>query len=478
MSLRLAILFLTVAGLSLYAWKDWFVSLCGLILIMAVIHHEDMPTNMLGIQGLNVWNILFLMVFLGWLASRRREGLHLDMPRHVAGLLILYLIVVVVGVFRALIDRSHIEYYPVGSLLSEELINTIKWVLPGLLLFDGCRTRKRVVAVLACILVMYLLLSVQVIKRMPLESALGGAGETIQRIRLKTCFSIGYSACDMSTILAGASWGLLATVPLLRKRRHKLLALGGAGMIAFGQALTGGRAGYVAWGATGLVLCVLKWRKHLILVPVVVILLPILFPGAVERMLYGFGETDVSGQSVVNEYEMTSGRSLIWPHVIDKIGDSPIIGHGRMAMKRTGLTEFLGQEYGESEAFPHPHNMYLETLLDNGVLGSTPIFIFWGVMLVYGASLFRSRNRLYSAVGGLSLSLMLAQLFAGIGSQHFYPRESTLCVWAAMFLMLRVHVEERQARIADMQLTMNWHHSPLAAEPAVAFARSGGTEAS
>jgi len=477
MSLRLTALFITVAGLSIYAWKDWFKSLCGLILIMAVIHHEDMPTNMLGIQGFNVWNILFLMILLGWLANRRREGLRLDMPRQVSGLLLLYLAVVVIGVFRALVDRSYIEDYPVGSLISEELINTIKWVLPGILLFDGCRTRKRAVAALVCVLVMYLLLSVQVIKRMPLESALGGAGERIQWIRLKTCLSIGYSAPDMSTILAGASWGTLAAMALLPKKRHKVLALIAAGAIAFGQALTGGRAGYLAWGATGLILCLLKWRKHLILVPIFVIVLPFLFPGAVERMLYGFGETDVSGQTVVNEYEMTSGRLLVWPHVIDKISESPIVGYGRLAMDRTGLKEFLGQEYGESEAFPHPHNMYLETLLDNGVLGSIPIFLFWGTMLMYGASLFRSRNRLYSAVGGLSLSLMLAQLFAGIGAQHFYPRESTLCVWAAMFLALRVSVEEKQAQMADMQPTASWDHPPLARGPAMAFAHSRGAEA-
>ena len=43
MSIRITVLYLVVAGLSIYAWKDWFKSLCGLILLMAVIEHEDMP---------------------------------------------------------------------------------------------------------------------------------------------------------------------------------------------------------------------------------------------------------------------------------------------------------------------------------------------------------------------------------------------------------------------------------------------------
>lgn len=457
MSIRLLALYGAVASLSIYAWKDWFKSLCGLILIMAIIHHEDMPTNMFGIQGFNVWNIMFLSISLAWATGRQRLGLRWDMPRHVSVLLLLYLGVIVIGFLRAVLDRSYIESYPLKDLISEELINTIKWVLPGIILFDSCRTRKQVVLALVCLLAMYLLLSAQIVKRMPFESARGGNDAGIQRVRLKVCRGIGYSSCDMSTALAGASWGMLAALPLARKKKYRLMLLTAAGVIAFGQALTGGRAGYVAWGVTGLTLCLLKWRKQLLLAPVVLILLPILLPGAAERMLYGFGKTDASGQEIVDDYEVTSGRTLIWPHVIEKIGGSPAIGYGRLAMKRTGLTEFLGQTYGESDAFPHPHNMYLETLLDNGVLGSIPIILFWGTMVLYSAKLFRADNRLYSAVGGLTLALTLAQLVAGLGSQHFYPRESTMCLWIAMFLALRVHVEETRARTSRMGAEDLWN---------------------
>jgi O-antigen ligase len=453
MSIRVSALYVVITGLCLYAWKDWFKSLCGLLLIMAVIHHEDMPTNMFGIQGFNVWNILFLMIVFAWAAARQHEGLKWDIPRHVVILLLLYLAVVVIGVLRAIFDRRFIQDTLV-DLISDQLINTIKWVLPGILLFDGCRTRRRVLMALGCLLAMYVLLSVQIIRRMPLESALGGSGEDIALIRLKVCEAIGYSAPDMSTMLAGASWGMLAALPLIRKKKYWIAVLGAAGVIAFGQALTGGRAGYAAWVATGLVLCILKWRKYLLLAPVAVILLPILLPGVAERMLFGFGQKNAMGQAVVNDYKVTSGRTLIWPHVIDKIGESPVIGYGRLAMERTGLTNQLLLNLGES--FPHPHNMYFEALLDNGILGSIPIFIFWGMMTLYVVRLFRGDNRLYSAVGGLALSLVFAQLFAGIGAQHFYPKESTVCVWAAMFLALRVYVEEARVQASLTAADAYW----------------------
>jgi O-antigen ligase len=438
-------MYAAVFGLCLYAWKDWFKSLCGLIVLMAGLEHADMPRTLFGIPGLNPWNLLFGVILLAWIVSRRREGLRWDMPRRVGVLLLLYMGVIIIGVLRAILDRGQYQEYPVSSLIMEELISTIKWVLPAILLFDGCRTRRRVILALVSLLTMYLLIAVQVTRHIPPESALGGASEGIQQTRLKIGKEIGYHCTDLSVMLAGACWGTIAALPLARKKSHRAAIIVAACVFAYSQALTGGRGGYVAWGAAGLTLCLLKWRKYLLLAPVVVILLPIVFPGAVARMLEGFGQTDVTGQATVDEEAATSGRTVIWPYVLVEIGKSPWIGHGRLAMRRTGLFNRIEAEYPGTDA-PHPHNMYFETLFDNGILGSLPIFVFWGLVLIYSGTLFRNRNRLYSAVGGLSFALTLASLFAGIAGQHFYPQEHTSPLWAALFLSLRVHTEEGRAR--------------------------------
>ncbi len=449
--MRVYALYILVAFLAIYAWKDWFKSLCGLILLMAVLNHEDMPKNIMGIQGLNPWNVLFGMVVLAWLAARRQEGLRWDMPRYVSVLLLLYVGVILVGFLRAVFDRAHLEGYPLKSLVSEELINTVKWALPGVLLFDGCRTRRRLRLALICILVMYSLVAVQVISRMPFSSALEGGRQGIQRIRLKVCSSIGYSAVDMSVFLAGASWGVVACIPLARRRTHIAAILASAGITAFGQALTGGRAGYLAWGTIGLVLCILRWRRYLILAPVVSILVFFAFPGAAERALTGFGQTSLSGQSVTDESLVLSGRSLVWPVVVAKIGESPVLGYGRLAMRRTGLTDYLGVRFGYGEAFSHPHNIHLEWLLDNGIVGFLPVLFFFVIVVLHSARLFRDPNPWCVTVGGMALSLVLAQLIAGIGSQHFYPRESTIGMWAVVFLALRVSCEHSKARIHSFE---------------------------
>ena len=72
MSIRVTFLYVFIIFLCLYAWKDWFKSFCGLILIMAVMQHEDMPTTIFGIQGLNMWNVLFFVIFMAWVVNRLR----------------------------------------------------------------------------------------------------------------------------------------------------------------------------------------------------------------------------------------------------------------------------------------------------------------------------------------------------------------------------------------------------------------------
>jgi O-antigen ligase len=396
--------------------------------------------------------VLFTAILLAWVAKRRREGLIWDMPRHVTVLLLMYLGVILVGVARAILDRSGIEDYPLKSLISEQLINTIKWALPGILLFDGCRTRRQVIMALVCIITVYFVISIQVHRLLPMGSILQG-GDSIEYTR-QACKGMGYAATDLAVMLAGASWGLLAIMPLFH-RKYWIVILMAVGTVVTALVLTGGRAGYVAWGATGLVLCLIKWRRYLVLGPVIVMLLPAVFPGAAGRMLRGFGVTDVSGNVTIDDYAVTSDRTFFWPYVTRKISQSPLIGYGRLAMQRTGLCATIEADRSGTGA-PHPHNVYLETLLDNGILGSLPIFILWGVIVLYSTRLFRSDNRLYSASGGLALAIILTSLIGGLSGQHYFPQEHTLGLWAAAFLMFRVHVEEKRAQAAVANTVVPW----------------------
>ncbi len=400
----------------------------------------------MGVQGLSPWNVLLISVLVGWAINRRRERLVWDMPRHMNILLLMYALVVVVGFFRMIVDREHLEEFAAIDLVSEHLINTVKWVIPGLLLFEGSRSRRRVLLGLASVLVVYLLLAVQVIRWMP-PSAAGSAASLSSRSNKIIQNEIGYSRVNMSRILAGGSWAFLAVLPMARRTWHRSATVGLFLLIAYAQALTGGRMGYVTWGAVGLAMCLLRWRRYVFLFPVVAVGIGLTLPGVVERTLQGFGTTDVAGETFTDDYVVTAGRTLAWPLVLEQIAASPLVGHGREAMVRSGVTEYMRQEYGAADAFPHPHNAYLELVLDNGIIGFGVVVPLFCLVLSRAALLFKNdRDPMGVAVGGVGGALILALLVAGMGSQTFYPREAEVAMWGAIGLVLRLWVERRNRR--------------------------------
>jgi len=448
--LRVTLLTLVITFLALYAWKDWYKSLCGLILLMVVIEHPDMPKTMLGIQGLNPWNILFVIIMLAWLASRKREGLTWDMPRYINVLLLLYMSVALISCFRMLGDRDSLIMYAsmigkdiptTADLWSEYIINSLKWVIPGLMLFDGCRSNSRFTMALISVLAIYFLLSLEVIKHMPLSAITSGDSLTARSLKIDD--KIGYHRVDLSMMLAGASWAIFATKELVSRRSHIMVIIAASLIVLFGQALTGGRTGYVTWGGVGLFVCFMRWRKYLLLAPIAVIAIALVMPAAMERMTDGFNLGTRSAyvdEKTPNLNTITAGRNVAWPYVIEKIGEAPLFGYGRLAMQRTGITAFLWQEHGDT--FPHPHNAYLELLLDTGLIGALPVFVFYLVILWISLSLFRdSRSPLFISIGGVTLALVLAQLIASVGSQTFYPREGIVGMWCAIGLVLRIFLE-------------------------------------
>ena len=107
MSIRVILCFLFVAGLSIYAYRDWFKSLCGALFLMAFLQHPDMPRSIAGIPGLNLWNLLYANILAAWLAARGREGLVWDMPKSIRIAFILYLLVILIAFLRCFVNPTH-----------------------------------------------------------------------------------------------------------------------------------------------------------------------------------------------------------------------------------------------------------------------------------------------------------------------------------------------------------------------------------
>ncbi|MBN1308727.1 MAG: O-antigen ligase family protein [Chitinispirillaceae bacterium] len=451
MSIRVLACIAYVAFFSLRAIRGkWFEALCSAIVLMAVMQHPDMPKSLGNIQGLNLWNILIFFVIVSWIKWRGYEGLTWDFPKNIQLLLIVYGAAIFISFLRMFFNRTYyLDDETSMSLISEHVVNCYKWMIPAIIYYDGCRTRKRIYLALFSIILFFFLLDLQVIKCLPL-STITLSGEELNRKASKLLQSrVGFNRVNLSMMLGGASWMTFFAVPLVRKRLHKAGLIFTAVLIVFGQALTGGRTGYVTWGMIGLLISILRYRKFLFLLPLIVAAVITFVPSVRDRMLMGIGADSKTPDGQIDQYEMTSGRNLAWPLVIEKIKKKPLFGYGKLAMIRTGVAEYLLTELGE--AFPHPHNAYFEILFDAGWLGFFMVIPFYLTTVFYSARLLLVKDDyLFTSIGGATFSLVMALLIASVGSQTFYPREGSIGMWAAIGIMLRVNrffIDKKQTGI-------------------------------
>jgi O-antigen ligase len=446
-SLRVLFCLALVLFFSWYSYRDWFVGACAAVVLMAFVKHPDMPHNIAGIPGGNLWNVLIINVLIAWWRQRWHEEGHSPVPRIFKVAVGLYLAVVVVSFLRFFLHPS--VYYD-GTrvdIFIEFLLNSLRLLIPGLLFYDGCHTYGRVKAALGMIVFMYFLLAIQVVRYVGIHPNFSGAelsdrgGKFIQA-------SVGYDRVDMSMMLSGASWAALAFATLIERKSYRWGVRGGALMIMMAQALTGGRAGYIAWGAVGIIMCTIRWRRMLPLIPLTAIGIVMLVPSVAERMFSGFGGTQGGIVIQQNDFEITSGRNTVWPLVIAKIKENPLVGYGRQAMITTGLRDYVAEVLHDS--FPHPHEAYLEILLDDGIIGFLCIVPIYFIALKRSTGLFLDRSSpAYEAAGGIALALVLGLLFAGFGAQTLYPREGVVGMWAAVGVALRVSAERERKWIEE-----------------------------
>ncbi len=457
---RYSLLSILISFLCIYAWKDWYKSLCGLIILLAVLERPDMPKQLFGVPGLNPWNMLLLFILLAWFFDKVKNSSEIKLPNHIKALFGLFLIVILTGYFREIARIDTINEFSIyfsgfnqskSGLFIDDVINTVKYMIPMILFFDGAKDKNRVKLGIIAVVILHVILAVQIIKLMPLSFIMDASTLEARAARVLGR-DIGYFRTDLAMMLSGAIWATFFLRNIVSKTQAFFLLISFV-VLFLSLALTGGRTGYGSFFMIALILGVVKWRKLLLIIPVLVLISLILLPSVGERITQGFDEDDEShfakegvrdaiedkfGPSEIDLYTITSGRAFAWIYVLEKAEESILFGYGRRGMQSSGLSLELAE--GFNEGFPHPHNAYLEILLDNGIIGAFPILLLFFLITVYFIRLLLSEDKYISSVGAICLSVLLGFILASIGAQSFYPKESSVSMWAIIGIGLRVYV--------------------------------------
>ena len=438
-----------------YSFKDWFKSLCALIFLMAVLERPDMPKQLLDIPGLNPWNLLMLFVLLGWFMQKRKEKLHSVLSPGLKTALITMALLVIVSFIRMIIDldgfhdfTTELERSPISvrGQFIDSVINTIKWTIPGLLILSGCNTRERQDLLYFTIFATVSLLALQIIRTMGIGILADGSALEKRAVRVFDR-DIGYHRNQISALMASSFWLFILLIPHMKTKLRKFILLNAAAMAFLSLMLTGSRSGYLAWAMVGVVLAWYKWRRYLMFGAAAVVFAVLTIPALQYRVFQGQSEEEIEAYENDNvqldgnarEFAaMSSGRSVVWPFVLNKIADAPFFGHGREAMVRTGISLQVYRLYNDpSMIFRHPHSAYLQLFLDMGIIGAMIVLIFYFIVFTRSMNLMKHEDKELALIGSIGIAYFVAYLTACLTALSFYPNEGIVITWCIIGLILR-----------------------------------------
>ncbi len=438
--MRTAIVTLIMLFIIVYAQRDWFRALCCLVVFTALTEYPGLP-NPLDAKGFNHWSVMFTAIVLAWMLSRIVRPRTWNFPRGWLIVIGLYLVVEMIGVarlcwsldtFKAHAVKVNVGYaqYTVRSVLIDVVYSPMRYMLVGLLLFDGARTRRQLLYGLVAVLSAVLIYALIVNKEIPLSGLVGGGMDYRRRISKWT----SRHPNDLARLFVATFWmGISLWQLKVGSFKLRIVVPVALGFIVIALGHTHSRGGYLAFVVVGLAvaLTVRSWRTFAVLATAIVATITFA-PSVTSRMLTG---VDTSGNEQHDMAEVTGGRDTIWAAAIEGVKESPWIGHGNRGYAvSSALQSSIVTGGGEL----HPHNAYLETLLDHGILGAGGRVAPFLYVLGAGAVLVRRRvDPLLRLVGVAAVAWPLASFAMGLSGQHWGFSENLFTFWCVTGLTVR-----------------------------------------
>lgn len=415
--------------------RDFRVGVVLLIVLLPLSRSYVFPHEMLGIKGLNPFNLLLV----GTLGSCLLQGLLDGSARRFLPqpLLWLYLVPILVA---GVLGSRHVDdiapYYFINQLLyfddaagylREMLFKPLLMVVYALLVAAAVSKAAQPEKFLLPTLISIWVMSSIVIVSVYLSGV--ALSELASSLRGYLSKWLGMHENELGRLYAIAYALMLFTWAESKDRGLKLALLASMGLVVVALTLTFSRGAFLCFIVVNVLF--LLWRRNATTLAYGVLLAAValfLLPDAVyERLKYGLG----SGVNFVS-----AGRiDGIWLPLLPEVLRSPVYGNGLGSIL---WSEAVRSADGVSVlAVGHPHNAYLEALLDMGIAG----LILVGAFFVHVWRGFRALSAdpaLSPTLRGFYLGAaagLASFLIAAVADGSLRPATEQAFLWLAIGMM-------------------------------------------
>lgn len=414
---------------------DFRIGVVLLILLMPISRSTIFPHAMLGVTGLNPLNLLLIGTLGSYLLSELSDGkLRRFVPRPLFWLYIVPIAVAgalgarhVDDIARVFFMKEMLEFHDMAGYIRDLVVKPLFMVVFALLVAAAVSRSKNpekfLIPALISIWVMGSMVIVFVV--------VSGVGISVLGLSTSREFlsPLGMHANELGRLYAIAYALLLFTWAESKNAQIKLMMLASMGFVVVALVFTFSRGAFFGFIVVNLLF--LLWRRNaktLIFMGLLAAAALLVLPGAVyDRVMDGYGR----GLDAIS----ASRVGLIWLPLFPELLRSPVYGNGigsilwSDAMRRGAGVSIL--------MVTHPHNAYLQALLDMGIAG----LLLLGAYFVHVWKRFRAlsidaalspelRGFYQGAAAGLA-----SFLIAGISDSSLTPVPEQAFLWLAIGMM-------------------------------------------
>lgn len=456
--------FVAVAGLNalylaaslvgcVFVLRDFRIGVVLLILLMPISTTSVFPRAMLGITGLNPANLLLIGTLGSYLLHGLFDGsLRRFMPRP---LFWLYVVpIIIAGALGAghlgdiapvLLMFGKLDTKSTAGYVSVQVVSPLLMVAFALLVGAAASRSEKPERFLIPTLVAICVTASMVIVFVCLSGiTLGELASSTSREFLS---ALGMHANEWGRLYVVAYALLLFTWAESKESGLRIALLASMGLVVVALILTFSRGSFLGFIVVNVLFLI--WRRNaktLILFGLLGVVALCLLPEAVyDRIATGFGGRPGSGFQGGPDAVSAGRVDLIWLPLLPDVLSSPIYGHGlgsivwSEAMRRGAGATIL--------AVGHPHNAYLQALLDMGIAGLVVVCAYFGHVW-RGFRAFSVDPALSPTLRGfyLGAAIGLASLLVSyLTDSSLLPRPEQVFLWLAIGMMYGQRTKGRRS---------------------------------